>query len=47
MKTVVKKISEAASMQGSTKSIGVTILMMLLVLLVGGASLVMLINSPA
>jgi hypothetical protein len=47
MKTVVRKISEAANMQGSTRNIGVTILMMLLVLLVGGASLVMLINSPA
>jgi hypothetical protein len=47
MKTVVKKISEAVNMQGSAKNIGVTILMMLLVLLVGGASLVMLINSPA
>ncbi|MDQ3551655.1 MAG: hypothetical protein M3413_09015 [Bacteroidota bacterium] len=47
MKTVMSKISEAVNVQGSTKNIGVAILMMLLVLLVGGASLVMLINSPA
>ncbi len=47
MKTVMSKISEVVNVQGSTKNIGVAILMMLLVLLVGGASLVMLINSPA